>query len=480
MSTLPPENTHRKWVFRTLLTGVFVSVVDASTIMVALPTLASHYGTDLPTTQWVVIGTMLTIAALLVPMGRLGDLIGRKTIYVSGFVIAALGGLLAAFSTTITLLISARIVTGLGAAMVQGNSMAIIASVFEDHERGRALGIQMGLVGFGSITGPALGGIIIESLGVQGLFGILAICAALMALAGQLVLRRRPTPKPSTERFDWLGAFSLAGVLVALLLTLTLGPKVGWLDVRLLLCGAAALILLLGFLYWEHRCPHPMVKLSLFRNAYFSFGTLGTVVTFMGSSAMRFLVPFHLQAILGLSPRLVGLALIPAAAVTIFAAPLAGRLADRRGPRLVANAGMLLGAAGIAALSRLELNSSLTVIIASTMLVALGLACFHAPNNTSILNASQRQDYGVTSAFINLARNSGNVTGVAVATAITTSVMASAGIPATLESSRLAPDSPALALFVEGANAAFGAVALLMLTVLIAIASWRWRRGTAF
>lgn len=448
--------------------------------MVALPTLAAHYGTDLPTTQWVVIGTMLTIAALLVPMGRLGDLVGRKVVYVSGFVIAAVGGLLAAFSPSVSLLILARIVTGLGAAMVQGNSMAIIASVFEDHERGRALGIQMGLVGFGSITGPALGGIIIESIGVRGLFSILALSAAAMAVAGQLVLRRRVSPRPTAERFDWMGALSLAGVLVALLLTLTLGPKLGWNHPALLLCAGTAGVLLAGFVFWEQRCPYPMVKLKLFRNPYFSFGTLGTVVTFMGSSAMRFLIPFHLQVILGLSPRFVGLALIPAAAVTIFAAPVAGRLADRRGPRLVANAGMLLTATGIGVLSTLDLTSSLAVIISSTMLVALGLACFHAPNNTAILNASERRDYGVTSAFINLARNGGNVTGVAVATAIATAVMTGAGLPATLDSGQIEPGSPALDLFVQGANAAFRAMAFLMLAVLFAIGCWRLKRGRGF
>lgn len=480
MSTPLPDKKRRTWVFRTLLTGVFVSVVDASTIMVALPTLASHYGTDLPTTQWVVIGSMLTIAALLVPMGRLGDLIGRKAVYVSGFVIAAVGGLLAAFSPSISILIAARIVTGLGAAMVQGNSMAIIASVFEDHERGRALGIQMGLVGFGSITGPALGGIIIESIGVRGLFTILAICAAAMAVTGQLVLRRRTNPKPAAAQFDWLGAVSLAGFLVALLVTLTLGPKLGWQDPVLLLCAGAAVTALTGFIFWEQRCPYPMVKLTLFGNPYFSFGTLGTVVTFMGSSAMRFLIPFHLQVVLELSPRFVGLALMPAAAVTIFAAPGAGRLADRRGPRLVANVGMLLTAAGVAVLSTLDRSSSLTFIIASTMLVALGLACFHAPNNTSILNASERQDYGVTSAFINLARNGGNVTGVAVATAIATSIMTGSGLPATLDPDQIEPGSPALDLFVQGANAAFATMAAGMVLVLVIIGCWRFRRGRGF
>jgi EmrB/QacA subfamily drug resistance transporter len=424
----------RKWtVFCVVVFGVFVSVVDNSASVVAMPTLAFAFGTDLPTVQWVTVGNGLTIAALLVPMGRLGDLIGRKLVYVSGFLVFVAGSLLAAMAQEVSVLTAARVVAGVGAAMAQGNSVAIIAAAFEDHERGRVLGLQMGVVGVGAIVGPALGGLIIGLAGWRYMFVVVAVAGVLVAVIGQGVLRRRKSrPVAEALRFDWLGAALSALFLVALLLTLASGARVGWDSPRLHLGIVASVVLLALFVWREHRASRPMLELSLFRNPVFTLGVIGTMATFMGLAAMRYLVPFHVQAVLALDVTWTGLVLVPAAIVTAVASPVTGRLSDRMGARRFANLGLAICVIGLIALSRLGPDVAIGYLIGAMMLTSFGAAAFHAPNTSSVINSVDRRHYGVVSGFTNLARNAGNVIGVALATTVVSIVMASRGHPPSL------------------------------------------------
>ena len=156
---------YKWWVLFAVSVGLFTSVFDHGSINVALPSIADQFNTDLPTTQWIVIGYGLTIAALLLPMGRLSDILGRKKIYLLGFMIFATGGFLAAISPNIELLIGTKIVQGVGSAMTQGTSMAMVISAFGDKDRGRALGLTMSVVGVGAVVGPAIGGFLVDYLG---------------------------------------------------------------------------------------------------------------------------------------------------------------------------------------------------------------------------------------------------------------------------------------------------------------------------
>jgi MFS family permease len=325
---------HRYRVFAVCAAGIFTTVFDTSASIVALPTIALEFGTDLPTAQWVLIGNTLTIAALLVPMGRLSDLIGRKRIYVVGCCLFALGSILAVLAPTIYALIGARVFVGIGSAMTQGTAMAILVGNFEIHERARMLGLQMAGVGLGAMAGPALGGFVVGAAGWRLLFVLTAIAMIVTATAAQRVLRRRVRrPDSGAPPFDIAGAVLFSSLLVAGLLTLTLGPGAGWLAPATL-GGIALFILLLGgFVLVERRHSAPMLDFALFRNGAFAFGALGAVVVFMGISATRFLAPFFLQAVRGLNPSQVGMLLLPAAVVTAVTAPFVGRFADRFGVR---------------------------------------------------------------------------------------------------------------------------------------------------
>jgi EmrB/QacA subfamily drug resistance transporter len=467
---------HKYRVFLVCVIGIFITVFDTSSAIVALPTIALEFDTDLPTAQWVIIGNGLTIAALLVPMGRLSDLIGRKRIYVVGALLFAIGALFASLSSTIFGLIGSRVFVGIGSAMTQGTAMAILVGNFETHERARMLGLQLGVVGLGAIAGPATGGIIVGTVGWRMLFAITAVAMLAIAIAAQKTLRRRAKrPRSESPPFDYAGAILFSSWLVALLLTLTLGPRAGWLAPATLAGYAAAAALLAAFIVVERRCTAPMLDLGLFRIGAFGLGALGAVVTFMGISSTRFLAPFFLQGVKGFAPSQVGLALVPAALVTAVAAPFAGRLADRWGVRLFANIGMAIALAGFAMFARLETTTPIWAVVVGLMVMSLGMSTFSAANSASILNAVDAGSHGLAAGIVNLCRNSGNVIGIAFGTAVVTLTMGGAGYPPSLAEVDPAADQSVLLAFTRGVQIACSALAALALTVLAILLVWSWR-----
>jgi EmrB/QacA subfamily drug resistance transporter len=461
---------HRYRVLVVCAAGIFIAVFDTSSSIVALPTLAVELATDLPTAQWVILGNALTIAVLLVPMGRLSDLIGRKRIYVLGCCLFALGALLGAFTSSIYTLIGARVFVGIGSAMTQGTATAILIGNFEVHERARVLGMQMTGVGLGAIAGPALGGFIVGTAGWRALFVITAITMFAIAIAAQRTLKRRAKRPPhSGPVFDFGGALLFSTFLAAGLLTLTHAPEAGWLAPETLGGIALCAVALGAFVFVERRQREPMLELALFRNGTFALGSLSAVVVFMGISAMRFLAPFFLQSVRGFSPAQVGLLLLPGAVVTAVASPFAGRLADRFGVRLFATVGFAVTTAGLFAFAVLDTATPAWFMVGSLMILALGMSAFSAPNSASIINSVNADSHGLAAGFINLCRNTGNVLGIAFGTAVVTLMMARAGVPPSLAAVDAAAGQTVFAAFTGGVRTAAIALIALSLPVLVVL-----------
>jgi EmrB/QacA subfamily drug resistance transporter len=466
---------HKYLVFIVCVTGIFITVFDTTSSIVALPTIAHEFGTDLPTAQWVIIGNGLTIAALLVPVGRLSDLIGRKRIYVVGAILFAVGAVFAARSSTIYQLIGARAFVGIGSAMTQGTAMVILVGNFEARERAKMLGLQIGAVGLGQIVGPSLGGLLTGTVGWRMLFAITAAAMLAIAIMSQRTLRRRANRPKVVQPFDYYGALAFSSFLVSLLLTLTLGPGVGWLEPATLAGAMAALLLLLAFIAIERRNPAPMIDLALFRNAEFALGALAALVTFMGIASTRFLVPFFLQAVRGISAAQVGVLIVPAAAVTAIAAPFAGRFADRFGIRLFANVGMGITLFGFASFCLLGIGTPIWRVVAGLMLMSLGMSLFSAANSASMLNAVEEHSHGVAAGFVSLCRNSGNVIGIAFGTVVVTLTMGALGYPPTLAAVGPDADLGLLRSFSSGVGYASTALCAIVVAVLAVLVAWSWR-----
>ena len=456
---------YKWWAFAAIASGTFVSVVDHGTVLVALPTITDHFGSDLPTAQWVVVGYALTISALLLPMGRLSDIIGRKRIYIYGFIVYIIGAALSGFAGDILPLILFKSLQGAGSAMIQGTGMAMITTIFPASERGKALGTHMSVVGAGSIAGPVLGGLLVDTLGWQWVFFI-NVPAGLLVIAAVFVLldRSRLGQEGGGVRFDWMGAALSAGMLVAFLLFLTTGPTSGWSSPGVLAGMGSFAILLVSFIWWELQAESPMLDLRLFKRRVFALGVLTGWISFLSNSPVRFLIPFFLQPVLGFSPAQMGLLLAPGALAMIVMGPLSGRLSDRYGWRKFNVGGNLVSASGLILLSTVTVDTHVAMVVSAFVLSSMGMGIFNSPNSSSIFSSVEREKFGVVGALTQLMRNSANVTSIAIATAIVTATMASMGFPPSLEAcSDAAGDPEVCAAFTAGmrrAGLAFGVLLL--------------------
>ncbi len=459
ISSLARSPRYKWYAFGTLAVGTFASVVDHGSVSVALPTIATRFQTDIPSVQWLVIGYAMTVIALLLPMGRLADLITSKRVYIIGSFVVIAGSVAAGTSSELSVLIASRIVQGTGAAMTQGTGMAIMIGAFPPNERGKAIGLIMTMVGTGAVAGPALGGFLVDAFGWRSVFFAtvpmvaisIAMCVAVLSSADQ----PRPVRGPGRGGFDWLGAFLSSSALLALLLGITNAHRTGWSSPPILGAVAAFVVLIGGFIWWELRIANPMLNLRLFRRRNFFLGVTANYLMFIGSSAILFMTPFYLQNVLGYSPSVAGLCVVPGALCMAILGPLSGRLSDRYGWRKFTVTGLMLSATGIAILSQVTAESSLFQVIPGLMLTSSGMGIFYSPNSSSILSAVERESHGVISALVNLIRNAGNVVSVAVATAIVTATMGSMGYEPSLDAVRHSTDSGVAAAFTTGLRYAF-------------------------
>ena len=220
-----------KWcVYVAVAVGLFMTVMDQSGVNIALPRIADHFSADIPTVQWITLGYVLSTSAMLMPMGRLSDIVGRKRVFVFGLLIfmgaAALGG----SARVYLVLISAKLIQGIGAAAIQANGMAMITAAFPDRERGKALGMYMAIIGTGSISGPVVGGLLVSGLGWRSIF-FAAIPVGLVAVASSMAVLKDKTAAgpgdPARRSFDWPGAGLSSGALVSFLLAMTNGHRSG-------------------------------------------------------------------------------------------------------------------------------------------------------------------------------------------------------------------------------------------------------------
>lgn len=459
LATLARNPNYKWYAFGVVAVGTFASVVDHSSVAVALPSIATYFSTDIPSVQWVVIGFAMTIIALLLPVGRLADLVGLKKVYIAGSLVLILGAIIAGASNNLVILILSRIVQGAGAAMTQGTGMAIIIAAFPTSERGKAIGLIMTMVGAGAIAGPAVGGLLVDAFGWRSVFFANVPLVAAGVVLGLAVLAEQPVEQRlqsgQKQGFDWLGASLSSMALLVFLIAISNAHRIGWLSPPILAAGVSFLVLLVTFIWWEERCSSPMLDVGFFRRRTFSFGVAAAFLTFLGSSATLFMTPFYLQSVLGFSPKAAGLVVVPGAICMTLLGPLSGRLSDRYGWRMFTVGGLLLTFCGISMLTRLNENSSLLLVIPALVLQASGMGVFYSPNSSSVLSTVGRESYGVVSGFLNLVRNAGNVTSVAVATAVVTATMGSLGYEPSLDAVRGGTDIGVKQAFAVGLKYAY-------------------------
>jgi EmrB/QacA subfamily drug resistance transporter len=417
----------RKWyVMAAVAMSIFLATIDGSIVNVALPTLVRDLNTDFATIQWVILAYLLTMTTLMLSIGRLGDMWGKKSIFTAGFVVFTVGSVLCGLSQTVYWLIAFRVLQAVGAAMTLALGAAIVTEAFPAKERGRALGLIGTIVSLGVIIGPTIGGVMIEALSWHWIFFInlpVGIVGTLMAW------RFVPDFKPlGRQQFDYWGALSLFTSVLGLLLALTLGQQLGFSDTRITLLFAVWLIFLVVFVAIEIRTVQPMIDLRIFRNALFSVNLVTGFVTFVAIAGVFILLPFYLEDVLNYNTQQVGflLAVIPIG-LGIFA-PISGSLSDRFGTRPITVLGLLVMVVGYFGLTSLSTETTTWGYILRLIPIGIGLGMFQSPNNSAIMGTVPRERLGVASGLLSITRTLGQTAGVAIMGALWASrVMAHAG-----------------------------------------------------
>lgn len=406
------SQNYRWYVLATVAIGTFMATLDGSIVNVALPTISGNFHSDLTTLQWVVSAYLLTITSLLPVFGRIADMLGRKKVYSLGFLMFTLGSVLCGFAQNIWFLVGTRVLQAVGAAMLMSNSAAIITSIFPPKERGRALGMTGSVVALGSLTGPALGGLLIGFTNWRAIFFI-NLPIGIIGYFAACVILPKDVPGKEKESFDFAGAFAFTFGMICLLLGITNGESWGWLSLPVLASLVLGIVSLLGFFFTERRVRHPMIDLSLFRNRPFLIGNLSGGLSFVAMFANNMLLPFYLQGILHYQPSQMGLILMIFPIVMIFVAPLSGHASDRFGPIVLTTSGLVISALGLYYFSTLPATAGFLRIIPGSILMGLGSGMFQSPNNSSVMSSVPSQKLSIAGGINSLVRNLGMVIGIA-------------------------------------------------------------------
>lgn len=406
------DNSFAKhWVLVNVLIGTFMSTLDGSVVNVALPTIGRELRTSVTHLQWIVTVYLVTIASMLLVFGRLSDIVGRKKVYSTGFVIFTVSSALCGMAQSIWQLVSFRVIQGLGAAMLMSNALALITQVFPGEKRGRALGISAMVVSLGSMTGPAVGGLLVGILGWRSIFWINVPIGLVGSLLAFSILPSGNSGKQ--EKLDWVGALTFAiGINSLLFLSIYL-PQEGW-DAKTLTLLLAAPLSYAIFCLWEKKVKFPLVDMELVRNRSFAVGNIARLLVFLAVCPVMFLMPFYLQLVKGLPPQQVGLVMMFFPIAMAIFSPVSGRLSDYFSPKLLTIIGPLVLIVGLVLLVRLNMASSLLLVCISLTLIGTGMGIFQAPNNSLIMGNVPANRLSITNALISVMRNIGTILGVAL------------------------------------------------------------------
>ena len=381
------------------IVGSGVAAIDGTIVNVALPAIQADLGGGLQTQQWIANAYLLTLGALILIGGSLGDIYGRRRVFAIGVGAFGISSLACAAAPTVETLIAARALQGVAGALLTPSSLALIAAAFSERERGAAIGSWTAWGGIAVIVGPLVGGLIVDQTSWRWIF---AINIPLVVVA--LVLVRAAVPDAPTvrRRIDVLGACLCALGLAGIVFALIEQPRFGWGSPAILVSLLGGLAVFASFVAYERRASHPMLRLDLFERRNFSIANLQTLTIYAGLSVLFFFLFIFLQQVAGYSALEAGLTTIPSTLTMFALSRRLGALADRYGPRLFLGGGPLLAAAGILLFLRVGAAPSyVSDLLPALVLFALGLAATVAPLTATVLADADESDAGIASAINN-------------------------------------------------------------------------------
>jgi EmrB/QacA subfamily drug resistance transporter len=407
-----------KWVVLAVTTfGAFVANLDATIVVVALPTMLTGLGTSIVALLWSLTGYMLVSTVLLLPIGRLSDLVGRRRLFLAGFVLFALGSALCGAAPSGGALIAFRCLQGVGGALVAALGTPIITEAFPPAELGMALGLNSLAWVLGAVVGPVVGGVLVTALGWRSVFYVVVPFALGAAAVGSRVL---PPSRPRAARasLDLPGVAAFTVALTLVLLVVSESAAWGWLSPRSLALEAVAAAAAAFFLGWELAVPDPLFDLRLFRAPAFAASQVVATLTSVGYFGITFLLTFYLQGGLGLTPLATGFLMIAMAAPQLVTSPLGGRLSDRVGSGGPMLAGILGVGTGVLLLGQLPFALSVPAVVLPLALVAVANGFYWPPLASFVMKAAPAGRLGAASGLFFTFRNIGFSLSLALALAL--------------------------------------------------------------
>jgi EmrB/QacA subfamily drug resistance transporter len=412
------EENRKWWTLGSLCFALFMIMLDNTVVNVALPAIKADLGITTSELEWTVAAYALTFASLLLTGGKLGDLFGRRLIFVIGLVIFTLSSLACGLSSGATELIAARAVQGIGAALLMPATLAIIMATFTNvRERSMAIGIWAAAGALALATGPALGGLISQHLHWGWIF-LINVPVGVLTFVITMFYVAESRSESAVRQLDLPGLATSALSLFALTYALIQGSESGWTSPRILGAFALAAISAGTFLVIESRSAHPMVDLKMFRSREFSGGSGTMMIWAFGILGIYFFTSLYLQQTLGFSPVEAGLAFVPMALCVAVFAGIAPRIEARAGAHRTVAAGMLLMVVGLVLFARLGLSAHYTSLLPGFMLFGAGAGLMNVPLTNAVMAATPSSVAGVASALLNASREVAGLLGITVIGAI--------------------------------------------------------------
>ena len=411
------EGPNRQWwVLVGTCFGLFILMLDSTVVALALPTIERELNASADNVQWVLNGYLLVLSVLVVTAGRLGDIYGRRLIFLIGMTVFGAGSVLAALADDDAVLVAARVIQGAGGAAMLSLSLAIVSHAFPQEQQGQALGIWAAVSALALAIGPLVGGVLID-VDWRLIFWInLPICAAGIAITRWAAHESRDETSP--PKVDYPGLATLTPGLLAVVFALVRADDWGWGSWRTLLLIALGVLLLVAFWAIEHRVTSPIVDFSLFRNGPY-LGASAAAFALVGAYwGVIFFQPQYLQKTLDHGPIAAGVLVLPITAPMVFISPFCGPLIKRFGARGLMTFGMVCGAVGLALLTQIDASSSYGALLPGYLLFGIALGLVYAPMSTAAMLAMPRQKAGIAAGVLAMVRVTAGALALAIVAAV--------------------------------------------------------------
>jgi EmrB/QacA subfamily drug resistance transporter len=388
----------------------FLTPFLASAINLALPTIGKDFHADAISMGWVISSFLLSSAIFLLPFGKLGDIVGRKKIFTLGIILFTISTLLIVFAWNIVSLVLLRILQGFSSAMIFGTSLAIISSVFQVGERGRAMGINITATYFGLSSGPVIGGLLTQYFGWRSIFVFLLPFGiiALILIASRI---KTEWAEAHGEKFDWKGSIIYGISLASFMFGFSKLPtSLGWFIL------SVGIVLAIVFLWFEKRVSNPVFDIRLIlSNRVFAFSGIAALIHYSATSATGFFISLYLQYLKGFDARTAGLIMISQPVMMALLSPVAGKLADKRNPGVIASFGMGLTATGLILLCFINETTPVILIVLLLLIMGTGFGLFSSPNSTAIMSSVEKRYLGIASGVVGTMRMIGQTMSMGIA-----------------------------------------------------------------